>query len=316
MPWLVAGTISVGLILGTWWASALAFFGLLVLALLAAVPWLGSRVLVRIGWRSLPAVGALSGLKASGALATAAAVILVLGATVAPKPPQDLSTPDGAAAVARNEPLARGGAATASSAIASVAPTNSSSASSAPTSLNTPEPTAAATATAAPTAKATVSVVTAAPAFAPAATTQTPAPTTQSSTPTQAPATAPPFTSAPAATTASPVASNLVITRLNYDGVVASTEADEFVEITNRGGLAQNMSGWSIVSVRAGQTYRFANVAIAAGQTCRVYTNESHPEWCGFNWGVRSAVWNNAGDRANLVNPLGQVISTVGYKGY
>jgi hypothetical protein len=32
------------------------------------------------------------------------------------------------------------------------------------------------------------------------------------------------------------------------------------------------------------------------GQTCRVYTNEAHPEWCGLNYGSGSAIWNNGGD--------------------
>jgi len=316
MPWLLTGVIGVALIFGTWWASALAFFGLLLIAIVAAIPWLGSRVLGRIGWKAVPVVGALSGLKASGALATAAAVVLVLSATVAPKPPPGPNSSPSASTAPRNEAVARGGAPTSSSTIASVAPSNASSASAAPVSLNTPEPTATAAVTAAPAATTAAPTVTAAPVSSLAATTQAPAPTTQTPATTQPPATQPPATAAPVATPAPPVVSNLVITRLNYDGVVPSTEADEFVEITNRGGVAQSMSGWSIIGVRAGQTYRFGNVAIAAGQTCRVYTNESHSEWCGFNWGVRSAVWNNTGDRANLVNPSGQVISTVGYKGY
>jgi hypothetical protein len=108
----------------------------------------------------------------------------------------------------------------------------------------------------------------------------------------------------------------LVITTLHYDGAVPRTEADEYVQITNRGGAGQNMAGWRIVSVRAGQTYAFPSVTIAAGQTCRVYTNELHPEWCSLSWGRGSAVWNNAGDRANLVDPNGVIVSSVGYGGY
>jgi hypothetical protein len=77
------------------------------------------------------------------------------------------------------------------------------------------------------------------------------------------------------------------------------------------------MAGWKIVSVRAGQTYLFAaNATIGAGQACRVYTNQTHPEWCGLSWARGSAVWNNAGDRANLVAPDGSVVSTVGYGTY
>ena len=83
-----------------------------------------------------------------------------------------------------------------------------------------------------------------------------------------------------------------------------------------RAGTAGHHDGWRIVSVRAGQTYAFPSVTIAAGQTCRVYTNETHPESCGLSWRRGSAVWNNAGDRANLIDPTGRIVSTVGYGGY
>jgi hypothetical protein len=113
-----------------------------------------------------------------------------------------------------------------------------------------------------------------------------------------------------------PGSGNVAITALRYDGVVFRTEADEYVQITNSGPGGQNMSGWRIVSVRGGQAYTFPAMTIAPGQTCRVYTNEIHPEWCGLSWGRGSAVWNNAGDRANLDDPTGAVVSTFGYGGY
>jgi hypothetical protein len=143
----------------------------------------------------------------------------------------------------------------------------------------------------------------------------TPNPTTPAVTtaiPTTARQTTPPPTTAPPPV----IAASLVITRLNYDGVVPRTESDEYVEITNRGGSGQSMSGWKIVSVRAGQSYSFPNMTIGAGQLCRVYTNEIHPEWCSLSWGHSTAVWNNAGDRANLVDPSGRTVSTSGYGGY
>lgn len=76
------------------------------------------------------------------------------------------------------------------------------------------------------------------------------------------------------------------------------------------------LSGWRIVSARGGQTYSFPAFTMQSGQVCRVYTNEVHPEWCGLNWGRGSAVWNNAGDRASLLDPGGNVVSSVGYKGW
>ena len=40
------------------------------------------------------------------------------------------------------------------------------------------------------------------------------------------------------------------------------------------------------------------------GDTCRVYTNEDHPEYCGFNYGRGSAIWTNTGDCAFLKDGL------------
>ena len=49
------------------------------------------------------------------------------------------------------------------------------------------------------------------------------------------------------------------------------------------------------------------------GQDCRVYTNENHPEWCGFNYGSGSAIWNNTGDCAYLEDFLGSPIGNLYY---
>jgi len=111
---------------------------------------------------------------------------------------------------------------------------------------------------------------------------------------------------------------NVVITDLFYDGVVPSVESDEYVQFQNQGSATVSLTGWRIQSVRGGQSYSFTTgSSIAAGQNCRLYTTETHPEWCGFNWGrTTSAQWNNTGDRANLRNPSGQVVSSFGYNGY
>jgi hypothetical protein len=47
---------------------------------------------------------------------------------------------------------------------------------------------------------------------------------------------------------------------------------------------------------------------MTAGQRCRVYTNEDHPEHCGLNWRSGSGIWNNGGDKAELRNASGHLI--------
>lgn len=136
----------------------------------------------------------------------------------------------------------------------------------------------------------------------------------RTATPTSQPTPAP--TAAPTSAPATAASGTLTITTLFYDGLVSRTEADEYVEIRNNGASAVSLSGWRLVSARAGQTYAFPAVTIQAGQTCRVYTNQVHTQWCGLSWGRGSAVWNNDGDRANLVAPDGTIVSSVGYKGW
>jgi len=108
---------------------------------------------------------------------------------------------------------------------------------------------------------------------------------------------------------------NVVLTDLSFNGKASAAEPDEYVEFQNQATVPQDMSGWRIASVRGAQTYFFAGLVMQPGQICRLYTNEVHPEWCGLTWGKATAQWNNAGDRANLIDPIGTVLSSIGYGG-
>ena len=110
-------------------------------------------------------------------------------------------------------------------------------------------------------------------------------------------------------------AANVVLTDVSFNGKVNAAEPDEYVEFQNQGSVPQNMAGWKIASVRGGQTYFFNGPTLQPGQICRLYTNEVHPEWCGLTWGKATAQWNNTADRANLIDPNGKVVSSIGYGG-
>ncbi len=56
-----------------------------------------------------------------------------------------------------------------------------------------------------------------------------------------------------------------------------------------------------------------ASHVILLGRVCRVYANEYHPEWCGFNYGSGSAIWNNSGDCAYLRDSASTPIDTYCY---
>jgi hypothetical protein len=55
-----------------------------------------------------------------------------------------------------------------------------------------------------------------------------------------------------------------------------------------------------ILSDGAKHVLPFTSLVMKPGRDCRIYTNEYHPEWCGFGYGNASAIWNNTGDTAYL----------------
>lgn len=101
----------------------------------------------------------------------------------------------------------------------------------------------------------------------------------------------------------------LVIEQLSGDTM------PEAVVIRNTSAFAQSMDGWSLVSVVGPQTFRFSDQApgfvLAAGSTVRLesYTNAGNNPPAVLFW-TSSAIWNNAGDKAELRDPNGQVVSS------
>jgi competence protein ComEC len=105
------------------------------------------------------------------------------------------------------------------------------------------------------------------------------------------------------------------ITEIFFDGAVPQVESDEYVEIKNFDNKVIRIGGWKLHDEGQDHTYTFPAFNMQPNQVCRVYTNENRPEWCGFNWGNNSAIWNNTGDVATLKDSGGTVIDTCSYSG-
>ncbi len=106
---------------------------------------------------------------------------------------------------------------------------------------------------------------------------------------------------------------NVAITDILFDGKVARTEADEYVELTNAGSGHADISGWKISADDVNQNFVFpAATTLRVGQVIRVYTNEVHAEFGGYSYGIRRAIWNNKGDVGRLFDADGKV-SSFGY---
>lgn len=95
-----------------------------------------------------------------------------------------------------------------------------------------------------------------------------------------------------------------------YDGVVPQSESDEYAEIGNLGSRSVNLEGWRLNAGEPGQDFIFPEHWIAPGQSCRVYTNEYHPESCGFSFASGVALWNNEDDCGYLYNQGGDLVSS------
>lgn len=137
----------------------------------------------------------------------------------------------------------------------------------------------------------------------------TPQPTnTQAPLPTNTPALAP--TSPPAPTEPPATSGNVIISSIFYDGIVTRVESDEYAEITNIGGSSVNLSGWRLNADDAGQDFIFPSFELQPGQSCRIYTNEAHPETCGFSFNSGRAIWRNTGECGHLFDETGVEVST------
>lgn len=107
-----------------------------------------------------------------------------------------------------------------------------------------------------------------------------------------------------------PAPAAVVISRLYYDGQVSRVESDEYAEIMNNGGSPVNLAGWRLNAGSPGQDFWFPAFELQPGQSCRVYTNQTHPESCGFSFGSSEALWNNKGDCGYLYDASGAEVSS------
>ncbi len=108
---------------------------------------------------------------------------------------------------------------------------------------------------------------------------------------------------------------DVIISKLVYKGKVKRSQADEYVEITNKGNTPANISGWKITSAgKRKQEFIFPEGTILeGGESFRVYTNQVHPETGGFSFDSKTAIWNDAGDEAKLFDAQGDNVSTIAY---
>ncbi|PKW19331.1 lamin tail domain-containing protein [Saccharopolyspora spinosa] len=107
---------------------------------------------------------------------------------------------------------------------------------------------------------------------------------------------------------------DVVVTEVVYKGKLKGTQADQYVEIQNRGTVSAEMSGWVLGADAPGQDFAFPpETVLQPGQRIRVYTNEMHPGYGGFSYGSKRPIWNDKGDVARLRDANGHYVSDLAY---
>ncbi len=90
-------------------------------------------------------------------------------------------------------------------------------------------------------------------------------------------------------------------------------EPDEYVEIRSAALVPVQLEGWTLVD-KAKHRFIFPEFLLQPGQVCRIYTDQVHPEWCGFSFAYnKTAIWNNGGDCATLADSQGAPVAEYCY---
>lgn len=83
----------------------------------------------------------------------------------------------------------------------------------------------------------------------------------------------------------------------------------EWVRITNKGGKARYLSGWTLRDAQS-HVYKFPTFRLKAGASVWVHTGKGSNTASNLYWGSSWYIWNNTGDKATLKNRSGDVIDT------
>lgn len=107
---------------------------------------------------------------------------------------------------------------------------------------------------------------------------------------------------------------DLVIDAIRFDAEGDDNENlnDEWVRIANRGDAAVDLSGWVLKDTSATHRYPFPEgFVLDAGTSVTVRTGCGTDSAADLHWcNQGSAVWNNSGDTAFLLDPAGNIVAS------
>jgi micrococcal nuclease len=108
---------------------------------------------------------------------------------------------------------------------------------------------------------------------------------------------------------------DVAITEIRFDADGDDNENlnDEWVRVTNRGASPVDLTGWVLKDTSATHRYSFPDgFTLDAGASVTVRTGCGTDSVTDLHWcNEGSAVWNNSGDTAFLLDPAGNIVSSV-----
>jgi micrococcal nuclease len=119
----------------------------------------------------------------------------------------------------------------------------------------------------------------------------------------------------PAACGAPPLdaaALEIVALRLDADGDDVENLNDEWVDVRNTGDAPVDLTGWRLRDESASHRFEFpAGFVLGPGAQVRVHSGCGSDEATALHWcATGSAIWNNDGDTAFLLDPSGNIVAS------
>ena len=89
----------------------------------------------------------------------------------------------------------------------------------------------------------------------------------------------------------------------------------EFVRIENSSAGAINLGGWVLRDAGGKHSYTFPVFTLAAGRAVLLWSKRGTDDSANLYWGNASAIWNNTGDTAILLDAGGNEVARFSYQG-
>jgi large subunit ribosomal protein L20 len=123
---------------------------------------------------------------------------------------------------------------------------------------------------------------------------------------------APTIAEAPAA--AEPNYAGLAISFIEFNPEGRDVDG-EYVRLTNGTSSPVDLSGWTLRDSATKHSYTFPAFTLAPGAEVQLWTKQGTDDEANLYWGNRSAIWNNEGDTAFLVDAAGNEVTSYSYEG-